>query len=155
MTKLMHRYIRIKQKNADMESKLKMHALRLKPGEDLKIALQQFVLSENIRAGWIISCVGSLHQFHLRFANQEKGSSGNGFFEIIALSGTLSVNGSHLHIGVANDKGNMIGGHLLDGCLVRTTAEIIIGESPELIFTREKDGTTAWNELQIKIRPSS
>jgi hypothetical protein len=40
----------------------------------------------------------------------------------------------------------------MDGCKVYTTGEIIIGESKHLIFTREKDGTTPWEELQIKHR---
>ena len=43
-----------------------------------------------------------------------------------------------------------IGGHLLKGCKVYTTAEIVIGYSDQFIFTREKDGTTPWEELQIK-----
>ena len=34
--------------------------------------------------------------------------------------------------------------------LVYTTAEIVIGESRELVFTREKDGTTPWEELQVR-----
>jgi len=33
---------------------------------------------------------------------------------------------------------------------VYTTAEIVIGESSNLLFTREKDGSTPWEELQIQ-----
>jgi predicted DNA-binding protein with PD1-like motif len=39
---------------------------------------------------------------------------------------------------------------LLDSNLVYTTAEIVIGEGKQLVFTREKDGTTPWEELQVK-----
>src|SRR5258706_6287807 len=75
----------------------KIHALRLKPGQDLKKELTEFVKRENIEAGWIITCVGSLTQTNLRFANQPEGIKSNGHFEIVSLVGTLSVNGSHLH----------------------------------------------------------
>jgi predicted DNA-binding protein with PD1-like motif len=132
-----------------MEEKINMYAIRLRPGDDLKRAIQDFVMLNNIQAGWVMSCAGSLTQYCLRFANQANARTKHGFYEIISFSGTLSTQGSHLHIGVANDEGNMTGGHLLEGCIVYTTAEIVIGESRELHFTREKDGSTAWNELQI------
>ena len=133
-----------------MEEKSIIHVLRLKPGQDLKLQLQEFVNHKNIQAGWIISCVGSLTGYHLRFANQENGSYKKGFFEIISLSGTLSLHGSHLHVAVSDSNGAVTGGHLLDECMVYTTAEIIIGESHHLIFSRENDGTTEWRELQIR-----
>ncbi|HMO32843.1 MAG TPA: DNA-binding protein [Lacibacter sp.] len=128
------------------------YALRLKPGEDLKQQLEAFVAEKQIQAGWMITCVGSLTQYHLRFANQPAGSKVNGHFEIVSLTGTLSVYGSHLHISVSDSTGRTIGGHLLDGNLIYTTAEIVIGESKELVFTRERDGTTEWKEFQIKKR---
>jgi predicted DNA-binding protein with PD1-like motif len=125
------------------------HAIRLKPGQDLNIAIREFVIHNNIRAGWVLACVGSLTEYRLRFANQANANTQKGFFEIISLSGTLSKNGSHLHISVGDDFGRVTGGHLLDGCTIYTTAEIIIGESLNLIFTRETDATTGWKELQI------
>lgn len=128
----------------------KTHALRLKPGQDLKKELQALVKQEKIEAGWIVTCVGSLIQTHIRFANQPQGIRSNGYFEIVSLVGTLSMNGGHLHISVSDNTGQTIGGHLLDGNIVYTTAEIVIGSSNEFIFTREKDGTTQWEELQIK-----
>jgi hypothetical protein len=128
----------------------KTHAIRLKPGEDLKKSLQQFIAEKNIKAGWVITAAGSLTQYSLRFANQPAAASAKGHFEILSLTGTLSTNGLHLHLTVAVSTGKTIGGHLLDGCIIYTTAEIVIGESSEVIFTREKDGTTEWEELQIK-----
>jgi predicted DNA-binding protein with PD1-like motif len=128
----------------------KFHAFRLKPGEDLKRSIQEFVIENNIQAGWVASCAGSLTAYSIRFANQEKGSTGSGHFEVTGLSGTLSVNGSHLHLSIGDSTGSTIGGHLLEGCIIYTTAEIIIGESKTLIFKREKDGTTPWEELQIR-----
>lgn len=103
-----------------------------------------------IKAGWLVTCAGSLTDYNIRFANQPNGSSGNGHFEIVSLAGTVSVNGSHIHISISDSTGRTIGGHLLEGNMVYTTAEIILQETDELEFTREKDGTTPWEELQVK-----
>ena len=126
------------------------HAFRLKPGQDIRKEIEAFVQTEHIQAGWIITCVGSLTQTNLRFANQPEGTGNKGHFEIVSLTGTLSTSGSHLHMSVSDSLGQTIGGHLLNGNLVYTTAEIVIGESKSLVFSREKDGTTAWEELQVK-----
>jgi uncharacterized protein len=42
-----------------------------------------------------------------------------------------------------------MGGHLMDGCKIYTTAEIVISSSNDYIFKREKDGSTPWEELQV------
>ena len=125
-------------------------ALRLKPGADIREELEQLAKEKNIEAGWVVTCAGSLTDYAIRFANQPEGDTGSGHFEIISLSGTISKNGSHLHIGISDSTGKSIGGHLLKGCKVYTTAEIVIGYSDQFIFTREKDGSTPWEELQIK-----
>ena len=129
---------------------VKIHAFRLKPKADLKQQIDQYVKENNIEAGWIMTCVGSLTQYNLRFANQPSGTKNNGHFEIVSLVGTLSVNGSHLHLSVSDSLGHTVGGHLLTENLVYTTAEIVIGESKNHVFAREKDGSTPWEELQVK-----
>jgi predicted DNA-binding protein with PD1-like motif len=133
-----------------MEDGINVYAIRLKPGMDLKQALQDFINLRNISAGWIMSCVGSLTRYHLRFANQENGHMQNGFFEITSLTGTISVLGNHLHMAVSDNKGSLIGGHVLDGCTIYTTAEVIIGEINDLVFDRVTDESTGWKELAIR-----
>lgn len=128
----------------------KTHAFRLKPGNDLRKEIESFVRKNKIQAGWISCGVGSLTDYHIRFANQQQGSKGSGHFEIVSLIGTVSIHGSHIHISVSDSTGKTIGGHLLDSNLVYTTAEIVIREADDLIFTRENDGSTPWEELQIK-----
>jgi predicted DNA-binding protein with PD1-like motif len=128
----------------------KTHPIRLKPGADLRNEIEAYVKQHNIKAGWISTCAGSLTQYNIRFANQSGGSKGSGYFEIVSLGGTVSVNGSHIHISVSDSTGKTIGGHLLDSNIVYTTAEIIIQEDDDFSFTREKDDSTPWEELQIK-----
>ena len=43
----------------------------------------------------------------------------------------------------------MIGGHLCASSLVRTTAELVIGQLPEWRFSRELDPATGYPELRI------
>jgi uncharacterized protein len=136
--------------NPPARTGLKAYPFRLKPGQDLKQEITQLAADKQIKAGWISTCVGSLTDFNLRFANKPEGSTGQGHFEIVSLTGTVSINGSHLHLAISDGEGATTGGHVLDGCKIYTTAEIVILSSDDYVFTREKDGTTPWNELQIK-----
>lgn len=133
---------------------LSIHAFRLKPGQDLKQEIERFVISQDIEAGWIITCAGSLVQTNIRYASQPGGVIMKGHFEIVSLSGTVSIHGSHLHISISDGSGKTTGGHLLDGNLIYTTAELVIGESKQLVFTREKDGSSPWKELQVNEKRS-
>jgi predicted DNA-binding protein with PD1-like motif len=126
-----------------------VYVFRLKPGDDLRQNIEAFVKEKNITAGWINTCVGSLTHYTIRFANQQEGNSNSGHFEIVGLTGTVSVNGSHLHICISDSTGKTIGGHLLEGCKIFTTAEIVIGSTKTFEFKREKNGTTEWEELQV------
>lgn len=129
---------------------IQTYAIRLKPGADLKQSIQNFVKENKLQAAWIATCVGSLTDYSIRFANQPEPGKGNGHFEIVSLTGTLSENGSHIHMSISDSTGKTIGGHLMEGCRVYTTAEIVIQSTGELVFRREKDGTTPWEELQIE-----
>jgi uncharacterized protein len=139
-----------KQHNMAASNQTTSYAFRLKPGQDLKVEIEKFVAANKIEAGWIATCVGSLTNYNIRFANEPNGSTGNGHFEIISLTGTVSTNGSHLHIGISDSTGKTLGGHLLQGCTIYTTAEIVLQSSNNFIFKRAKDGSTPWEELQVE-----
>ncbi len=130
--------------------KISTAAFRLKPGEDLKAGIEKIVKEKAINAGWVATCSGSLTDYAIRFANQPDASTGSGHFEIVSLTGTVSVNGSHLHLSISDSTGRTIGGHLTPGCKVYTTAEIVLQYTDKYTFTREKDGSTPWEELQVK-----
>ena len=131
-------------------SKDQVFAFRLKPGEDLKAGIEKVVAENKISAGWVATCVGSLTDYTIRFANQPEASRGSGHFEIVSLTGTCSTNGSHLHISISDSTGATIGGHLMPGSKVYTTAEIVLQATNRFTFTREIDGSTPWKELQVK-----
>jgi len=137
------------QKNMEQEI-ISTYAFRLKPGEDLKEGIEKIVKEKNINTGWIATCVGSLTNYTIRFANQPEGNSDSGHFEIVSLTGTVSISGSHLHISISDSTGKTIGGHLMPGCKIYITAEIVLQTTDKYEFTRQKDGTTPWEELQVK-----
>ncbi len=135
-----------------MSSTPKIFALRLHPGDDLKKSLAAFAVENDIQAGYIITCAGSLCNCSLRFAGQPDAFNATAKFEILALSGTLSAAGMHLHIALADETGKTLGGHLLDGNLIYTTAEVVIGEIPHLLFNRSVDPVTGYKELLVQKR---
>lgn len=130
---------------------MKTYAVRLQPNQDLKIFLEAYTRENQIKAGIILTCVGSLNCATLRMAD-EKVLTFNSKFEIVSLVGTFSHDGCHLHISLSDKNGNVIGGHLKEGCIIYTTAEIVIGEIENLIFTRVMDGGTGFEELVVKQR---
>jgi predicted DNA-binding protein with PD1-like motif len=126
------------------------HCLRLAPGQDLKHELQAFAATEALEAGVIVTGLGSLTQAALRFAAASEGTVIDGPLELIALSGTLSRHGMHLHGAVADTQGRVYGGHIMAGCLIRTTAEIAIAPLPHLRLDRQFDPQTGYLELVVK-----
>lgn len=127
----------------------KIYPLRLQPDQDLKNALIEFTLAENIKAGYIITCVGSLQQACIRFAGLNTADIFRQKFEILSLSGTLCPDGVHLHIALADSNGRVIGGHLVNGNIIFTTAEIVIGTVPGITFARLDDAASGFKELVV------
>lgn len=58
----------------------------------------------------------------------------------------------HLHLSVADRDGRMLGGHMLDGCLVRTTLELAVQEVDGVRMPRTKDPATGYDELSPEVR---
>lgn len=125
-------------------------AIRLNPQDDLKLALQRLVATEEIQAGCVVSAVGSLDQAALRFAGRSVPRLFKRRFEIVSLVGTLAPNGVHLHLSIADAWGRVMGGHLMEGCVIYTTAELVLAELPEYSFRREFDRQTGYLELKIQ-----
>ena len=130
-----------------------MVVLRLRPGQDLKVELVRSVREQRLQAAWISTCVGSLRGLRLRLANRNEVSEFGGYQEIVSLVGTLGPDGVHLHLSAADETGTTRGGHLVDGNLIYTTAEIVILEEPNLRFERVNDPETGSTELRSVPRP--
>ena len=124
--------------------------VRLHPGEDLKQRIDRLAWEHGWRAACVITCAGSLRNALIRFADSDEISRISGPLEIISLSGTIaSFGGSHLHISVADSKGRIVGGHLKEGSIIRTTAELVVGVLDGYAFHREIDPETGYAELVV------
>lgn len=133
-------------------SRVRAIAIRLRPGQDLRQELLALARQERLQAAFVMTAVGSLTQARLRLADQASASSFEGKFEIVSLVGTLGQDSSHLHLSLSDSTGKTIGGHLVDGNLVYTTAEIVIGEMEDVTFSRAPDPVSTFRELVIRRR---
>ena len=126
--------------------------LRLMPGQDLRQALEAAMAAQGCTAAFVIAGIGSLCAAQLRLAGAPDPTPLTGDLELLSLSGTLAVNGSHLHASLATAEGRVIGGHVAPGCIVRTTAEVLLGLLPDWDFRREPDPSTGYAELSARRR---
>jgi len=125
------------------------YTFRLKPGQDLFDSTEAFVHEKHIGAGCVLSGVGSLAHATLRLANRDFSSECEGPFEIVSITGTLSIHGLHLHIAISDRGGKTIGGHLESGCKIYTTAEIVLAVFTDVIYRREFAEDSGYDELLV------
>jgi predicted DNA-binding protein with PD1-like motif len=128
---------------------IQAHTFRLKPGQDLLVEIEAFCQRQAIQAGVVLSAVGSLTQAELRLANRETTTCYQGHFEIVAMTGTVSLHGSHLHLAISDGDGHTLGGHLVAGCTIYTTAEIVLAVFPDQVYRREYEPLSGYDELAI------
>ena len=129
---------------------MKAHTFRLKPAQDLFDSIEEFVKQKNIQASCLLSSVGSLTHATLRLANRSHYNEYEGHFEIVSMTGTVSIHGSHIHVAISDGDGVTIGGHLVSGCKIYTTAEIVIAEFEDVIYKRELlENDSGYEELVV------
>lgn len=129
---------------------MKTHTFRLKPQQDLFDSIETFIFENKIEAGCILSFVGSLTHVTLRLANRSYYNEYEGHFEIVSITGTVSTNGSHIHISISDGDGATIGGHLVSGCKIYTTAEIVLAVFDDVIYKRELlENDSGYEELVV------
>jgi uncharacterized protein len=130
-----------------------LEPLRLSPGADLRAALQAALAERGVQAACVVAGIGSLRPARLRLASAQDAFEIEGDSEILTLAGTLSPDGSHLHMSVADAQGGVVGGHVLPGCIVRTTAELLVAWLDAWAFAREHDAATGYAELVVRRDP--
>jgi predicted DNA-binding protein with PD1-like motif len=126
------------------------HTIRLLPGKDLKSGLDDLVRHQNWTAACLLTGIGSLNRAAIRFANRESAEILEGPLEIISMGGTLSPDGSHLHLSVSDGTGKVWGGHLMAGSIIFTTAEVVVGILSGWEFSRKMDPATGFRELAAR-----
>ena len=125
------------------------YTFRLKPGHDLFDSIEAFAREKDIQAGCVLSGVGSLTHVTLRLANREFLTVYEGYFEIVSITGLVSIHGSHLHLSISDGDGKTVGGHLVSGSKIYTTAEVVILAFDNVIYKREFAEDSGYEELAV------
>ncbi|MBX4205227.1 MAG: DNA-binding protein [Candidatus Doudnabacteria bacterium] len=128
---------------------MKQITIRLKRGQDLKEGIVAIVKENNVKAGVIVSAVGCIDKATLRIADGKTVKTWDKKFEIVSITGTVSVNGCHIHVSLSDTDGMVVGGHLKEGCIINTTAEIVILNFEDTEYLRPPDATTGYDELEV------
>jgi len=113
--------------------------------EDLLETISSTAKKNNIDSGFFF-LIGTLKKAVLGFYKEGKyiPIEKAGPLEIVSCMGNISVKEGaelvvHGHIVVSDDKGNAFGGHVLSGCLVDATAELVLVEAKNGTLQREFD----------------
>jgi predicted DNA-binding protein with PD1-like motif len=133
---------------------MKLHAIRVKDGEDMYKEVERYVQAHDIKAGFIVGGAAGLKTLHLRLPATPEDRpvlQKEGKYEVVSIAGTVGLEAMHLHVSVADETGQTFGGHLMrEGNIVRLTAEIGILEADDMTFGRELDEATGWQELVVR-----
>jgi len=125
--------------------------LRLRPGVDLRSGLVAALAESGMGSGlsaFVVSGIGSLSRVTLRLAGANETLQLEDEFEILSLAGTLGPDGAHLHMSIGDAAGRVLGGHVGRGCIVRTTAEVLLAVLNDWELRRVQDPATGYLELQ-------
>lgn len=131
---------------------MKTYAVRLRRGMDLLESIEQFCVKNEIKAGVLLSGVGCVTKGRVRDASGVTIVEIDESMEIVSLMGTVSEKRCHLHVSFSKEDLSTVGGHLVSGCIINTTCELVIGEMEEYVYDVEFDEETGYDELIIKAR---
>ena len=136
-------------------------ALRLRPGTDVLLGLEEACKRAGINNGVILSAIGSLDgvQFCNPVELPEK-KAGYGYGETLHLTGPIELTSAsgiichddagntnlHVHISLSDRHGNARGGHLVEGTKVLLTVDVILAEIEGLVMGRKFD-----QELEVPL----
>ena len=131
---------------------MKTYAVRLRRGSDLLRSIKEFCVQNAIEAGVVLSGVGCVTRARVRDASGVTIVDIPEHMEIVSLNGTVSQTRCHLHVSFSKKDLSVVGGHLVEGCIINTTCELVIGEMENYVYDVEFDEETGYDELVIKPR---
>ena len=139
-----------------LEGKIgKMCFARFSENDDLAESIKKAAEESGVRAGTLI-LIGALKQTVLGCYKQGEyvNTELKGHVEIASCMGNVAHDEKdetiiHAHIVVSNEKGEAFGGHLMKGCLVGPTAELVIIEAADLNLERVFDEKTKIKLLRL------
>ena len=129
---------------------MKELAFRLTSGDDLRLSIEEYCAHYDVDTAVVLSAVGSLFNVGIRLADAQKFLRVERDYEIVSLTGTISRSKAHLHISLSDENGDCIGGHLIEGCLVNTTCEVVLGILEDYKSIRKYDDYTGYDEINFQ-----
>lgn len=140
-------------------------AVRMAPGDDLFGTTLKICREKGVKAGVILSAAGSLQKAVLRnvwkYPNPFPVTDGcrmftpvNGPLELLQMSGNVTQTEqgepflhAHVTISLGRPEATCYGGHLVEGCTIFTTCELMIAELENIALMRLMDKHTRAGEL--------
>lgn len=126
---------------------MKTICTRLRRGDDLLLSIQRLAQEHQIPAAVVLSAVGCLSHLRVRDASGVTIRDVHEDVEILSLDGTVSQARTHLHIGCSREDLSCLGGHLVEGCIVNTTCELVLGILEDCTIGVTPDAETGYNEI--------
>ncbi|MHA2385391.1 MAG: PPC domain-containing DNA-binding protein [Candidatus Thorarchaeota archaeon] len=130
---------------------------RMEPGDDILKTIQQVALEYNVKSGQV-TLIGAVSGAKLGYFDRESGEYKDFLIErdleVVSGMGNISRLDDdsivvHAHLVVSDEEGRCWGGHLMEGCEVSVTIELVIIET-DVDLRRAKDEKTGLNLLDVK-----
>ena len=126
---------------------MKMICKRLRRGDDLLLELKKLAQEEKMELAVILSAVGCVTRARLRDASGVTVREINEPCEIVSVTGTVSNKRCHVHIALSKEDLSTVGGHLMEGCLINTTCELVLAAVEGWRCGVEQDEETGYDEI--------
>ena len=120
---------------------------RLRRGDDLLLSLEQIAREEGLELAVILSAVGCVTKARLRDASGVTVRTVDEPCEIVSATGTVSRKRCHVHVALSKEDLSTVGGHLMEGCLINTTCELVLGVVEGWCCDVEQDAETGYDEI--------
>ncbi|MGD8505449.1 MAG: DNA-binding protein [Candidatus Bathyarchaeota archaeon] len=120
---------------------------RLFEDEDVLEAIIQIAERSGIEAGFFF-LIGTLKKAKMGFFHEGRYQpiEMTEPLEIVSCMGNISIKEkqtlAHAHIAVSNKKGEAFGGHVLPGCIIAATGELVLVEAVDVELQRKLDEKT-------------
>ncbi|QNI82975.1 glutaredoxin family protein [Synechococcus sp. RS9907] len=126
--------------------------LKLAPGSDLRLSLEELAQREGI-SGFVLGVVGNLTKASFQCPGQAEPTVLEGDLEVITLNGTFSPEGVHLHLSLSDGACQVWGGHLEPGTIVQKGVDLLIGVLEQRESRPARQTAAAAPRIEIAVLP--
>jgi len=128
---------------------------RLYEDEDLLENINLAANQSNVKTG-MLTLIGTLKHATVGFYREGKYETIHidGPLEIVSCIGNISLKEgkpfAHSHIALSDEKGEVKGGHVMQGCIIGATGELVLIEAKDFHLNRKLDEKTNLSLLSME-----